>query len=163
MDIVKFFSDQVTKWNTDNKCGFCWEFGAPLFEETTNIQQTDEACCTYVFLTKVARQRGNEYAQSTGLLSKKWCDYSFNLHVLRKGDLGTNNYNEIKGHPIEESRWNEIYQPIANCLDCDLQLDFCEFFGIDANQMVWNEDMESNYMDNNYFGWRITAKFRIYN
>ena len=143
MDIVKFFSDQVSKWNDDNKCGFCWEFGAPL--------------------TRVARQRGATYHQTTNLLTSTYCDYSFNLHVVRKGDLGTNNYNEISGHPIEESRWNEIYNPIAECLDCNLQLDFCEFLGIQANQIAWSEEMERAYTDNNYYGWKITAKFRINN
>ncbi|HSH68032.1 MAG TPA: hypothetical protein VLB84_20025 [Bacteroidia bacterium] len=161
MDIVKFWKQQVEKWQEDEKCGFCWEFSAPLFENVTNIQQTEEDCCTYVFLTKLVRNRVPQFSANTGFLNRKFCDYSFTLHVVRKGDLGTNNYNEIAGHPIEESRWNEIYKPIADCLDCDLMLDFCEFVGLKVDEMTWREEMEQAYMDNNYFGWRITATFRV--
>lgn len=162
MDIVKFFAEEVSKWNENNKCGMCWEFGAPLFENATNIQQLDETCCTYVFITKISKQKGASYNSQTNLLTSTYTDYSFTLHLVKQGYLGTNNYNEIKGYPIDESRWNTIYKPISECIN-GLNLDFCNFIGIQPNQITWNEDMEQNYLDNNYFGWRITAKFRINN
>ena len=69
-------------------------FSAPLFENASNIQQTTEACCNFVFLTNLRKVK-NYRTYQTGHTFVESCDYSFNLHVIRKGDLGTNNYNEI--------------------------------------------------------------------
>lgn len=160
MDIVDFWKQQIDKWNEDEKCGMCWNFSAPLFENASNIQQTSESCCTYVFLTNIKRVK-NFRTYPTGMTDVDSCDYSFNLHVIRKGDLGTNNYNEIRGYAVADGRYNEIYKPIADCLDCDLQLDFCEFLGVNINEISWVETMEQAYLDNNYFGWRIAANFRL--
>lgn len=160
MDIIKFWADQVAKWQEDEKCDMCFEFSAPLFENATNITQTEEDCCTYVFLTNIKRKRNFKKYQ-TGFTYPDSCDWTFTIHFVKKGDLGTNNYNEIKPHPISESRWNNIYKPISECLDCQLQLDFCEFVGLNVDEVAWNEEMEQAYLDNNYFGWRITATFRL--
>lgn len=161
MDVVDFFKKQVEKWQTDGKCGFCWEFSAPLIESQTNIQQTDEACCTYVFLTEIETNEVPRFSANTGFVNGKNCDTTFTLHVVRKGDLGTNNYSEIKGHPISESRWETIYKPLSDCLDCNLILDFCEFVGLKVDITQWRKTIEHAYLDNNYFGWKIRATFRI--
>lgn len=164
MDIVDFWSKQIAKWKEEDKCGMCWEFSAPLFENATNIQQNEEACCTYVFLTELKTRKNfkkyDGYGQ-TGYSFIESCDYSFTVHFVRQGDLGTNNYNEIKGHPIDEGRYNTIYKPITDCLDCDLELDFCEFVGEQVDNLTWVQSMEQAYLDNNYFGWRLNITFRL--
>jgi hypothetical protein len=160
VDIVDFWEQQVAKWQEEEKCGFCWEFGAPLFENASNIAQTEEDCCTYVFLTNIKKKR-NFKRYPIGTVYVDSCDYSFNVHIIRKGDLGTNNYNEIKGYAIADGRYNTIYKPIADCLDCDVELDFCEFIGLQVDGVNWQEEMEQAYLDNNYFGWKITATFRL--
>ena len=160
MDIVKFWQQQVEKWSEDEKCGMCWEFSAPLFENASNVQQTTESCCNYVFLTNLRKVK-NYRTYPSGHTFVESCDYAFNLHVIRKGDLGTNNYNEIPGYAIADGRYEKIYKPIADCLDCDLELDFCDFIGLQVNELRWVESMEQAYLDNNYFGWRIEANFRL--
>ena len=161
MDVVDFWSRQVNKWNEDEKCDQCWVFGAPLINSQQNIQQTENPCCVHVFLTGITTNDVFQISQNTGFTNKKFCDITFTLRVLKQGVLGKNNYNEILGHPIEESNWNEIYKPIADCLDCNLILDFCELLGMTPQITQWRKEIEHAYLDNNYFGWRITGTFRI--
>lgn len=162
MEIVDFWKRQVDKWQTENKCGFCWEFGAPLKDSQLNIEQTDEACCTYVFLTEIETVETPKFSPNTGFLNGKNCDTTFTLYVVRKGDLGTNNYSEIKGHPISESNWETIFNPISECLDCNLILDFCTLeYGLKIDITQWRKTLEHAAFDNNYFGWKVRGTFRI--
>lgn len=164
MNIVKFWSDQVNKWKETDKCNMCWEFSAPLFEDASNIFQNREACCTYVLLTDLTENTVPRYNTQTGFKTAQHTDYSFTVDFVIKGDLGTNNYNEIKDHPIEESRYETIYRPLRECINLnDIDLDFCEFLGYIPENMRWNMSMSRAYLDNNYFGWKLTASFRVNN
>jgi len=55
MDIVDFWSKQITIWDENNKCGLCWSFGAPLVSSQLNIEQSipGKECCVNVFLTDI--------------------------------------------------------------------------------------------------------------
>ena len=53
VDIVDFFKEQTETWNEEQRCGFCYSFGAPLFNSEINVQQTDD-CCMQVFLSNVS-------------------------------------------------------------------------------------------------------------
>ena len=39
MDIVKLWQNIANNYNKNIKCGFCWNFGAPLTESAMNVQQ----------------------------------------------------------------------------------------------------------------------------
>lgn len=161
MNVIDFWQKQVNKWNDESKCDFCWEFSAPLYRSDLNKIQRKEECCTYVFLTDYSVELRNEYNQSTGLIPRRYNDHAFNLYLLRQGDLGTNNYNEINGHPIADSNWETIYKPILECLEQeDLLLDFCEFIGVAPNVMRWRFDMVRAFQDDNYIGWKLSITFR---
>jgi hypothetical protein len=154
MDIISFWKNQTDIWNTQNKCGLCWEFSAPLVASQINIVQ-NETCCVNVFLTDIKFREEKVFNSVTGLTTSKRCIWNFSLYALIKENLGVNNYNEIKGHPVNESKWETIFYPIINCLGCDNLLDICN---IQINQ---NGDAQliHNYLDENYNGWKINYTF----
>ena len=159
MDIVAYFKDQVEKWNEEQKCGLCFEFSAPMFESALNVVQPEEPCCVQVMLTDLNYTASNTYA-SSGLLSSQICEYSFTLYVLKASALGVNNYNEIKGHDTDSSKWATIYKPLADCFSCDVQLDFCALLGYAPEIKRWSMKMVKNYQDLTFDGWRIEGTFK---
>lgn len=160
MDIVKFWKDQVQLWNEQNKCGLCWEFSAPLVNSQINIVQEETPCCVQVFITDITFKENVVRNSVTGLTTSKTCVDTFTLWALIESPLGVNNYNEIKGHPIEESKWNEIFLPIKECLSCDNILDTCEILGqTNVNVDLTNATMVHNYLDKAYNGWKIQYTF----
>lgn len=160
MDIVNFWKEQVSIWNESEKCGLCWEFSAPLVTSQINIVQ-EEKCCVNVFLTDIRFREIKNRNSVTGLITSKTCVWNFSLYVLKKENLGVNNYNEIKGHPVNESKWETIFKPIIDCLGCDKILDTCEIFGFTNVNVDMPSDaiLIHNYLDDNYNGWRINYQF----
>lgn len=160
MYIVKFWKDQVDLWNMQEKCGLCWEFSAPLVASQINIVQS-ETCCVNVFLTDIRFRESKQRDNITGLVLSDFCVWSFSLYALSKSPLGVNNYNETKGHPIEESKWETIFKPLIDCLGCDNILDTCELLGVTNVNVDMNGDatLIHNYLDENYNGWKINYQF----
>lgn len=163
MDIVKFFADQVDKWNIEEKCGFCWNFGAPLVQSEIEKQQLppDKPCCMNLFLTNIRFSDRVTRNPVTNLVVSSWCDWNFTLWVITPEPLGTNNYNEILGHPVEESKWVKIFQPIQECLGCGSLMDFCTLLGYDVNINSRNGEIVHNYGGQSYNGWRINFTFSV--
>ena len=155
MDIVSFWKNQIDTWNETEKCGLCWEFSAPLVTSQINIVQ-NETCCVNVFLTDIKFREEKQFNSITGLTTLKKSIWNFSLYALVKENLGVNNYNEIKGHPIDESKWETIFYPIINCLAIDTISDTCGF------QVTQNGDAQliHNYLDENYNGWKINYTFQ---
>lgn len=160
MDIVKFWKDQTELWNEQEKCGLCWEFSAPLVSSQINIVQ-EEACCVNVFLTDLRFRETKQRNTTTGLVIGKSCTWTFSLWCLKKETLGVNNYNEIKGYPVDESKWENIFFPIIECLGCGNILDTCELLGVTNINVDMNQDatLIHNYLDNNYNGWKVNYTF----
>lgn len=163
MDIVNFWKQQTDKWAQDEKCGMCWAFHAPLTESALNLAQLTEEHkgCINLFLTNLSFLEVNQYSPGTGLVNGKSCEYQFTLYALQASRLGQNNYNEMKGYSVNESKWATVFKPVIDCLSCDVILDFCEIQGYNADVTKWAATMVTNYQDNNYDGWRINATFRI--
>lgn len=165
MDIVDFWQRQIDKWNNENKCGFCWDFSAPLIDSASNIVQPESGkeCCVKVMLLRqnvTAFSTTNTYNQTTQLLTAQSCNTSFQLLVVFDSTLGLNMYNEIKGHPTTESVWTTILSKIEECLKCDANLDFCEFLGTQYKVTQWSGVQVVNYQNSNYTGYRISVTFQ---
>lgn len=161
MDIVDFWNKQVVKWNAEKKCGFCWNFGAPLTQSQMNIQQIEDQCCINVFLTDIYFNESISYSSKTGFVNGKSSDWDFTLWVLQHGKLGVNNYNEIKGHSVDNSNWLKTYKPIYECLGSDVILESCKLMGLPITVVRWQGSTVFNYEDNNYNGWKIQATFKL--
>lgn len=165
LDIVKFWKDQTELWNEQQKCDLCWNFAAPLVNSQMNIVQqeldSETECCVNVFLTDIKFREVKNRNSVTGLVINKTCVWNFSLWCVLPVQLGVNNYNEIKGHPIDESKWSTIFKPLIDCLGCDNILDTCELLGVtNVNvDMPTDATLVHNYLDNNYNGWKINYSF----
>ena len=160
LDIVDFWAKQVAKWNEESKCGFCWEYSAPLVPSQINIV-LPEKCCVNVFLTDVRFREIIVRNSVTSLITSKTCVWNFSVYALLPKQLGINNYNEIKGHPIEESKWVTVFKPLIDCLGCGNILDTCEILGVTNVNVDMSGDalLIHNYLDNAYNGWRVNYTF----
>lgn len=160
MRLTQFFEQQISKWNTKNKCGNCFEFHAPLTEDALNKQQLS-TCCVSVMLT---RDNGNAfgvdktYNNTFGVVSDEWEYKNFRLYFLVRTKLGINNHSEIKGHDKNESR-SYLLEDLEQCI-IDMNLDFCEFVGKQWNVTQWNAQQLINFRDNNYTGYRLNITIR---
>lgn len=165
MDIVQFWEDQVSKWSEENKCGNCWNFDAPIFVSSLNSIKLDKGseCCINVFLTDLSFRESTIYNSVTNLITNKYCEYTFVLYICIPRDLGINNWNEIKGHNKESSKWATTYKPILDCFGCGALIDFCEILGYKVNITSKTATPLNYFQDNNYVGWRMPMTFRINN
>lgn len=160
IDIVDFFKQQVELWNTENKCGFCWEFEAPLRESDVNeSEKKNEECCVRVFLTNLSIRENRQYDRESTYIMRHGRDYSFDLHVVMYDRIDINVYQE-QAYPLTVSKWVTILKPIRECLQC---LDFCEILG--RQMWVVNENWTTkiDWLDNNYTGWTVNMTLRDLN
>ena len=163
MNPISFFEEQVKKWNEDKKCGFCWQFSAPLKESAINIQQIRESdeCCVQLMLTDLRLTEQKSYG-TNGLITSNDCVYNFNIFALLPSRLDINTYNEIEGHTIEESKWKTKLEPLLECLGCDALIEICEIWKYPIQIPNWGAaEVLINYQDANYDGWKIPITFRI--
>jgi len=161
IDIVNFYKDKVQQWNDENKCGFCYSFGAPLFNSELNIQQIED-CCLNVFLVnyniKPIYKNDNVFF---GYQNIDYFLHNFDLYLILPSELGINNYNEISGHPIEESKWKTIFFPLINCFSVEIFK--CENINNFAGFIIDDISLVHNYLDNVYNGIKIKGKIKIMN
>ena len=163
MDLVQFFRDLAAKYDSLNKCGFCWEFGAPMSESVMNKQiqeDQDRACCAMIFITDY--QVGSEYRYNgqTGLQNYEACAHRFTIYVGQQvEDLGQNVYNEIPGHAITDGLWAKVFKPLLDCLGCGKELYLCEL-GYDFDIIKWEMQKVQFKGDRNFTGWQIKGTFR---
>ena len=161
MNIVKLFRSIEQDLNEDQKCGFCWEFSAPFFEDIANTIIESEPCCVQLRLIDYSQNKVNTYVN--GFPSNNYVDYNFTLQAIKQSELGRNMDNEQKIHPLDQSKWELIYNPLRECLSDDQFVKWCEYLGLQVEVTRWNFTMLVNYSDNNYDGWKIQASIRIRN
>jgi len=158
--MIYFFEQQITKYNTEKKCGFSWTFSAPLTEEALYLQQirpSQKKHLQAMFLQEKqpAFSVQNIYDPKTGLLINRFYIENFSLFILLPDQLGVNNYNEIIGGDTLESRSAKLMK-IKSCI-ADLQPDFCDFLGSDLQLIKWEAYQKINFTPNNYLGYQINA------
>lgn len=155
-DIVALFKTKIEQWNEAKQCDHCWEFSAPLTIPALNTYQnrSDEECCVHVFVTNL---RGNDpnYRPSISYEADYARQYA-TVYFLLQDRIDTNNYNEMDGHPIEESKYSAIIRPLFECI---FGIDFCE---IDDSILIENINwqIKINWQDSNYTGWQFDFTFR---
>lgn len=158
--IVDFYKNKVDEWNANGHCGFdCFKFGAPLQTSHINIQQQED-CCVQVFLTDIRYRSIYSNTQIfNGYNTLDKCAVSFNLWILVPSELGVNNYNEILGHPITESKWETIFEPLLDCFGCGANQ--CEQIDNFLGYTKWSVDLVHNYADMVYDGIKISGEIEI--
>lgn len=159
-DVIGTLATMVSDWNTEEKCGFCWEFTAPMRESDLNeYQMKGDACCVLVAITDYRFQCNAPWNRVTGRPTLGSQLHTFNMHILTHDDVGKNVYNEIDGHPLSESKWATILNPLQACAACDL-LQFCEYLGFDLEVSNWVMIPRIDWQDSNYSGWTINVQLR---
>lgn len=163
MNVTKAFSDIVTQWNTDNKCGCCWEYAGRLRESDLNeYQKRSEDCCILVAITDYTWSYITVFDRTTGFNTTEAKEWRFNLHVLASDDIGLNMYNEIAGHDLSESKYETILQPLEDCMITPV--DFCEATGNKIEVVSWGSARERiDWLDMNYTGYTIPVQLRLNN
>lgn len=151
MTITDFLQKVISDFDKEEKCGFCWNFFAPLTEIDLNIAKT--GCCVNVFLV---RNKGVDFDTqiqnfngASGRISER---EHFDLYFLIKSKEGINNYNEMPDHPISESREKEIFEPLRKCVTYNLFDEICKDFFI----LQWNGKYIYDFQDEMYYGLRIS-------
>lgn len=159
-DIVGAIKTAVEQWNTDVKCGYCWEFTAPMRESDLNeYQKKSDDCCVLVAVTDYRWECLTPVNRSTGLPLLATEIFNFNLHVLIQDRIDINVYNEISGYPEAQSKWDTILKPLADCVVCN-PIDFCSVLGYPLEVSRWSANSRIDWLDNNYTGWTINVQLR---
>src|SRR5690625_1016931 len=151
VDIIGLLHSVICRWNEEEKCGYCWEYEAPLRESDLNESEPkDERCCVRVFLTDFTINKNRRYNNSSHYMTGQTNSYSFILNVLMQDGIDTNVYLEQEGHPLGESKWKRILKPLMLCIQ---DLDFCE----DNAVLTYASERWEPAIDvyHNYTGWRI--------
>lgn len=162
VDVLDFFNTLVESFNDESKCDLCWTFTAPLRESDLNEyqQREDEECCVIVSLTEYQIEEVTRYNQETSFVESRSLIHSFNLRFLVNGDIGRNVYNEIDGHPLAESKWATILNPLRECISSSDILDMCNQLGYTMYVERWLMYPEIDYLDNNFDGWKVGVRLR---
>lgn len=162
MDIVSFWEKQIKEWDKESKCGLCWaEFEAPLTRSAMNIvqQEEDSKCCVHSYLTNLRYSENRIYNTSNPFIRDANINGSFELYFVVNDVLGRNNYMEIKGHSVKDSRWEAILKPLYDCLTSEDLLQECENMGYLFKINRWDLNLVIVDGDNNNTGWRLNAEF----
>lgn len=158
---IEFFKKQVEIWNNEQFCGSCWDFGAPLSEsgfEAHKIKEGKE-CCNQLIITDYSTDESNEY-NTANFTRRKTCTHRFTMYIVKASSIDINTYNEVDGHPTEESKWETIIKPLFECFNCDAMIDMCEVNGYLIQIPQWRVEKVINKTSNNYDGIKITGVFR---
>jgi hypothetical protein len=76
--------------------------------------------------------------------------------------IGRNVYDEIKDHPLSESKWMTILKPIYDCVSADDILTFCLDLGyvVEIQRWIGTQIIDSKEYDNNYTGWKFNVRLK---
>jgi hypothetical protein len=98
LDLILFFNDLVLKWNTEEKCGFCWAFTAPMRDSDLNEYQIKEVdkCCLVVAVTDYSFETVRRY-NNAKYEDDKYIFHDFKLNVMATDSIGRNVYDEASG------------------------------------------------------------------
>ena len=156
IDFVDFFEKQIAKWNNEELCNSCWRFEySQRLSDLNESFQLEDDCCIMVFLTDLTSSKIRSYGDSPWATSKR-IRHSFNLYFLKHDRIDINVHKEIKGHPVEESKWHTILKPIRDCIS---DFDFCELIGSHVRYLREDWNVELDFQDANYSGWRVQYQF----
>lgn len=156
MNIIKFFKELATKWNTESKCTSCWTYGSPFSAPTQ-----PSPACNHLFVTDYEVIPGYIKNDQTQQINRHWSDHHFTLYVVKPSNAGFNVYHEQEDHPIDESLWQNTLEPLLNCLGNGNEFELCEM-GYDFDILTWNMKAIIYKENANYAGWKITGAFRQY-
>lgn len=170
-DIVELWRDIIEAYNIDGRCDFCWRFYAPLTEQKLNLVrdvlveegsgEENEACCVHVFLI---RNQPDDFSSTPnysqfGNVNTIVSVENYTVYFLIKSKEGLNNYNEMPGYSIEDSRYHTIFKPLRECIDITILTDLCLLGQVTSYRGSYVYD----FQDEQYYGIRVSFSQRLTN
>lgn len=170
-DIVELWRDIIEAYNIDGRCDFCWRFYAPLTEQKLNLVRdvlvepgsgdSEDACCVHVFLI---RNQPDDFSSTPnystfGNISTVVSNENYVVYFLIKSKEGLNNYNEMPGYSIEDSRYHTIFKPLRECIDVSILTDLCLVGQVTSYRGSYVYD----FQDEQYYGLRVSFSQRLTN
>ena len=153
--VLEFWKDMIETYNEDSKCDFCWNFFAPMTEKRLNIIRDitqEDDCCVNVFLLRNKSQDfGSRLTYNHNYLTRTYKTETYEVLFLIPSKEGLNNYNELSGHSLEESRYETIFKPLRDCISNHIITDICNHAPVTS----WNGRYVYDYQDENFYGIRI--------
>lgn len=151
--MIEFIENIINQYQANNQCGFCWKFYAPLTEKRLNIVRNDGECCVNVFLL---RDTGRDFYTNVqyinGFVTTSEEFESYDLYFLMPSIEGLNNYNELPGHLISESRHETIFKPLRDCITSKFITDICNHYKVNS----WSGRYIYDFNDEKYYGFKIS-------
>lgn len=152
----------VEQLDQEKKCGFCWDFFAPMTEIDLNlVNQKKNCCCVNVFLL---RNKTQDFSTNISLTPFQTVGNvvdieNYDVYFLIKSKPGINNYNEKYGHPIAESRHKTIFEPLRHCINHSILSGICGIGLVTS----WNGTYIYDYSDEQYYGIKIAITQQMNN
>lgn len=168
---INKLQSQVSTWNQQNKCGFSWEFSAPLYTNKINTVELSNTSAVQVMLIWQGQllYDGSLSYNDLGLItSSNTSTDNFELYFLLASTLDANNYNETKGYDVNESR-SLVLERLLNCIkggdtSSNTMLDLCNAFDGSFKLTKWNVyAVNENFLDNNFIGFKVSVSLQKLN
>ena len=159
--------DLFEKWNANLKCGKCWYY-VRTFNNTikgvTNVYSPTEEnkCCVNIFLEDIRQKTFKEIDKLTGTTKTTYCEYNVIFKIVEHSDFSKQKGDEIS-KDYNSSIADDVIFPIWECLECNFDIDLCEFFD-GGTGIVLNEEISPviSYLDDNWAGVQYKATIREY-
>lgn len=164
MDIANIFNKITEKFNEEERCGLCWKFifgGRSDYFNNAAIVDGEE-CCVRIGVLKNSFTGG--YKRDANFSERVYREWNIEIFAGIPSRLDIMFYNEIPGHPVEESKWVKYLYPVMCCMD-EAQINVCDVHNCNGSETTveiwqWNGEMKLNYSDSNLDGWLFRAVIR---
>lgn len=158
--ILELWENIVNDLNDKNECGFCWKFIGALTQKRFNLTRRSEDCCVHVALFRnLATDFGSNFVYRNGFLNDETRFENYEVMFLIQSKEGLNNYNEIEGHEVDQSRYETIFKPLRECIESNIIAGICTDYEVTQYSGRYIYD----YQDEMYYGLaiRISQSFKI--
>ena len=164
---INLLRNKITNWNSITKCGFGWEFHAPLWTQTiNNVQLTNVDAVQVMLIWNQNLLYNGDLSYTSSVLGTPEITNNtdqFDLYFLLASNIDINNYDEAEGHPISEGRIWEL-EKLMDCLKSNNIIDFCTGLENKYELTRWQIfGIPENFCDNNYIGFRVAVTLRNIN
>lgn len=159
-DVIIYLHQLINNFNENQECGFCWVFTAPLNNSTGNTYQIrDDNCkCVHFIVHRQRTSNNPTYGNVFHALSQNIIRHTINFHVGLIAEFSENNWDEIKGYDLEDSRYFKYLKPLQGCITIKKLNEFCNILGYPMR--ISNLDFETipnpNIYDENFVGYSVT-------
>lgn len=168
MNIIEVLATEIAKWQTEGKCGLCWEYvPGGRADYFNNLQpRVNEDCCVYVGVLSIKQSSG--FQISGEFVNKRYCDWRVRIIAGIPSSLDIQFFNENPDYPADQGKWEKYIFPIFSCFGgCCVEMDLCNIHNCSGNVTTvepirWESEMVLNYADLNLDGVLIDATFREY-